>query len=918
MPDSTRPDWSRQLRARLAGLRMDPEREADVVEELSQHLDERHAELRRDGASDADAQRLALEELSGHDVLAQQMQALRQARRPEPVPAGAPDTSLLGDFWHDLKYAVRSLRKQPGFALVATLTLALGIGANAAIFSLVDATLLRPLPLPEPGRVMVALESTEAAPRGGVSPLNLRDWNARSRSFERIAGIVPNVGGMVMTGADGNAETVSRQWVTAGIFDVLGLKPVVGRTFTDEDDRTRSNAVVLNETFWRARYGADRGIVGREVRLDGEMYTILGVVPSAAELIGNSNLWALASIEGAPPAARAAHFLYALGRLKPGVSHEAATAELQAIAAALADAYPDTNAGRGVHTETLHQAIVRSDLRLTSLLFLGVVALVLLICCANVANLLLARATVRTRELAIRAALGASRGRVVRQLLTESLLLAAVGCALGLALGAAALAVAPALLPEGLLPSGVALAFDARVVAFCTAAALVVGVLFGLAPAWQATGVSPARVIGSESRTATGRGGRLRGLLVIGEVATAVVLLFGAGLLLRTLLALENVDRGYRADSVLTMMVDPIGDRYPTPADLLRFFENVEREVGSLPGVAHVAWATTLPLGASSFGDAFVQVDGAAAPEAGDRPTADYQIVSASYFAALDVPLVAGRAFDRRDGPEAVPVAIVSEAFVREHLLHGAPQAQLTGEQLAAAIGRRVSVKLSDRADAATTVREIVGVARQVKARPDEREDFVQLYVPLAQSPTDDIYLLVRPESGSADALVSGVRSRIARVDTEQLVSIRDVMTLEDVASTATARHRFRAVMVATFAGLALVLAMVGVFGILAYAVQQRTRDFGVRMALGASPKEVLRLVLRSAARLLLTGAAVGVALALLLGELLASVLFGVQPLDPITFAGVAALLALAAAGAMAGPAWRASRVDPVVALRGG
>jgi len=911
------PDWKPHLRTRLDALRMDPEREADVVEELSQHLDERHAELCRSGMDDAEAQRIALAELAGQPSLVEEMQPLRQARAPERIPAGSPPGSLLVDFWHDLRHALRTLRTQPAFAAVAILTLALGIGANAAIFALVDATLLRPLPLPDPDRVMVALEKTEAAPRSGVSPLDLIDWDQRNHTFEKIAGIIPNVGGMVMSGANGTAENVSRQWVTAGIFDVLGVKPILGRTFTEEDDREKRGSVVLNESFWRTRYNADPAIVGQTVRLDGDMFTVLGVVPQAAEVIGRSDIWALAPIIGAPARARSAYFLYAIGRLKPGVTREAAYADLDAVAAALAKEYPDTNTGRGVMVERLHDTLIGGDMRRTSLLFLGVVMLVLVICCANVANLLLARATVRTRELAIRAALGASRSRVVRQLMTESLVLAAIGCALGLAAGAALLRVAPAVVPQGLLPDGFALTFDLRVVAFCSIAALVTGVLFGLAPAWQATGVSPARVIGAATRSVTGRGGRLRAALVIGEVATAVVLLFGAGLLLRTLLAVESVDRGYRAGGVLTAMVDPIGDRYPNPGDLTRFYDEVEREVGSLPGVDKVAWATTLPLGASSFGDAYIQVEGAPATESKSLPTADYQIVSPAYFAALDVPLVAGRAFDATDAADAVPVAIVSEGFVRKHLIGEALTWPLPEDQLARVLGRRITVKLSTDPDAETAVREIVGVARQVKSRPDETEDFVQLYVPLAQSPTDDIFMLVRAESGDPQALVSGVRSRIARVDTEQLVSVRDFMTLEQVAWDATSRHRFRAVLVATFAGLALVLAMVGVFGILAYSVQQRTRDFGVRMALGAAPRDVLRLVLRSAARLLGVGAAIGIGLSLLIGQAIGSVLFGVQPLDPLTFVSVAALLAFAAIVAMAAPAWRASRVDPVVALRG-
>jgi putative ABC transport system permease protein len=511
---------------------------------------------------------------------------------------------------------------------------------------------------------------------------------------------------------------------------------------------------------------------------------------------------------------------------------------------------------------------------------------------------------VRARELAVRSALGASRRRLIRQLLTESLVLSAVGGALGLAVGAMILDVAPSIVPEGLLPGAVTLALDGRVVAFCAGAALLVGLLFGLAPAWHATEFSSARVITSESRTVTGRGGRVRGLLVVGEVATAVLLLFGAGLLLRTLLAVENVDRGYRADQVLTMIVDPIGSRYPTEAALLQFYDAVAQEALAVPGVHSVAWASTLPLGPSYAGRASFEVEGEPPVDWARRPMADYQIVSPSYFQTVDLPMVAGRAFDERDTHAGVPVCIVNEAFVRVHLQGRSP------------LGRRVSVPAGPTPEAPRALREIVGVARQVKGRPDETEDFVQMYVPLAQEPIGDIFMVVRAASGPAEALATSVRAAIARIDKEQLVGVRGVMTLEDVAWEATARHRFRAVMVATFAGLALVLAMVGVFGLLAYSVQQRVRDFGVRRALGATTGDVLRQVVGSGARMIATGAAIGLLLSALLGRLVASMLFGVEPLDPLTFGSVILVLALTAAVSTAGPAWRAARVDPAVALR--
>jgi putative ABC transport system permease protein len=805
----------------------------------------------------------------------------------------------------DATFALRQLRRSPVFTCIAAVTLALGIGANSAIFAFVDAILLRPLPFPEPERLVMISERTERSLRAGVSPLNLLDWNERSRTFEVIGGFRPNVGGMVMSGADGTAETVQRQWVTAGFFNALEVRPIAGRTFRPSDDARRVRAIVLSETFWRTRFGADSNVVGSDVRLDGDLWTVLGVVPDHAQLLRTS-IWALMPIRGLPPAARASHSLRAIGRLKSGATLEAARADMRALAEALARSFPKTNAGRGVTLEPMRDVVIGTELRRTSALFLGVVGFVLLICCANVANLLLTRATVRTRELALRSALGAGRGRVVRQLLTESLVLAFIGCALGAATAAAILNVAPLVIPPGLLPSTLALTFDVRVIAFCAGAALLAGLLFGLAPAWHGTGIASSQALVSDGRTTTGRGGALRSMLVAGEVATAVILLFGAGLLLRTLLAVDNVDRGYRAESVLTMILDPMDRRYPDDESELRFYAAVEEEVATLPGVRRAAWATTLPLGRSYQGRMSFDIAGDPPVPESQRPSADYQIVSPSYFATVDLPIVAGRSFEDRDAPGAVPVCIVNEAFVRLYLQGRSP------------LGTRVVLPPSPERSpkARPTVREIVGVARQVKARPTETEDLVQIYVPLAQDTPGDIFLLVRPASGRAEDLARPVRAAIARVDREQLVGVRDVMTLEDVAFEATARHRFRAVLVVTFAGLALLLAMVGVFGILAYSVQQRVRDFGVRRALGASTSDVLRLVIGSAVRVVAAGVAVGLTLSALLGRLLVTMLFGVQPLDPLTFASVTIVLALTATLSIAGPAWRATRIDPAVALR--
>ena len=887
----------RSLRSWLWRVPLDQE----VDEELALHIELRTRELVERGLDPRRARDIVLSRIGDLGHLKRTCVDLGRKREREMRL-----TRFIEECRDDIRFAIRQLMAAPGFTVVAVLTLALGIGVNSAIFALVDAALLRPLPLPQPDRLVMVWESSDAAPRTRVSPHNMVDWSARSRTFERLGGYIPNVGGMVMAGADGTAETVPRQWVTSGIFEALGVQPIVGRTFrpSDDEEGTKSRFVVLNERFWRTRFGGDPSVVGREIRLDGMPFTVVGVVPQPAQLVGDASIWASIPLR-ANPNGRAPRVLQVVGRMKPGVTLEAANTDLDTIAHGLAREFPQFNQGRTVQLQPLQQALIGSEVRVTSLFFLGVVGFVLLICCANVANLLLARATARTRELAIRLALGAGRMRVVRQLLTESLVLAALGGALGVGVGALILNVAPALIPPGLLPQAVTLTFDLRIVGFCATTALLVGVLFGLAPTWQATAISTVQVIASESRSTTTRlGGRLRGLLVVGEIATAVVLLFGAGLLLRTLLAVDHVDRGYRADGALTMLIDPLGDRYPNPQSLLQFFDSVEQEVKGVPGVRNVAWASTLPLGDSQFGQAAFEIVGDPPLDESKRPQADYQIVSPSYFQTLEIPIAAGRSFDDRDTLNNTQVCIVNEAFVRRHL------------QGRSAIGARVTFRPQDTGQGTTIVREIVGVAKQVKGRPDETEDFVQLYVPLTQRPVDDIYMLVRPSSGPAEALTASVRAAVGRVDKEQLVSVRDIATLDNIAANATSRHRFRAVMVMTFAGLALLLAMVGVFGVLAYSVQQRVREFGVRIALGATTRSVLGLVLGSAARLIALGAVIGLTAAALLAGTISRFLFGVQPLDPMTFAAVGIVLTLTAVIAAVAPALRAARVDPAEAFR--
>ena len=869
----------------------------EVDDELEFHVEMRTRDLMAAGMSPAEARQAALARLG--DVGHLRRTCIDLGRKRDRYMTLI---QWLDELRHDVRFAFRQMLATPAFTFVATLTLALGIGANSAIFALVDATLLRPLPFRDPDRVVVLRERTQTGAFSGVSPLNLTDWTAGSPSLAGTAGYINGVGGMVMRGVDGAAETVPRQWVSSGFFEVLGVPPLVGRMFQPSDDWAENEAVVLTEAYWRTRFNADPSIVGRDLTLDGEPYRVIGVAPAWFRWTEQNSIWALVRIRPQPEL-RTAYFMRGLGRLAQGATLEGTRAEVSAVAAELARTLPE-NRGRGVEVTPVREVVVGSDLKVTSMLFLGVVGFVLLICCANVANLLLARATARGRELAIRSALGAGRGRVVRQLLTESLVLAAVGGIMGAGIGAAILDVAPALIPAGVLPASVAVAFDARVVMFCAAAAVLVGVLFGLAPAWQASDLTSAQAIASDTRTSTGRGGRLRSVLVAAEVATAVLLLVGAGLLLRTLLAVQNVDRGYGADEILTMVVDPLGSRYPTDESLQQFYDEVAREVAAAPGVRSVAWASTLPLGPSYSGQRAFTIVGDAPLDGNERPQADHQVVSHSYFSALDLPVVDGRAFSDRDTRQSPLVCIVNEAFVRTHLRARNP------------IGLQLALTPANAPLQKPVVREIVGVARQVKGRPDEAEDLVQVYVPMTQSGLDDTFLLVRPAVSGAAALAPVVRAAIGRIDTAQLVSVGPAMTLDDVARDATSTHRFRATLVVAFAGLALVLAMVGVFGILAYSVQQRMRDFAVRRAMGATTEDVLKLVAGSAARVVAAGAALGIGLSVALTRVLTSVLFGVEPLDPATFGAVAVVLVLTASAAIAGPAWRAARIDPAVALR--
>jgi putative ABC transport system permease protein len=873
-----------------------------VEEEIAFHLEMRTRELIAQGMNPVTARATALARAGDLALLKRSCIELGRKRDRDMRLA-----RRLEEVRDDVRFAIRQLKASPGFTAVAALTLALGIGANGAIFALADAALLRPLPFAEPERLALLLERTPATREGVVAPFEFVAWSEASQTFDVMAAVMAGTSDRAMAGPDGSAELVPGHAVTVRFFDVLGVTPILGRTFAARDDHPIPDAVLISEALWRERFAGDPRIVGRQIRLDDRPATVIGVVPANAQLLGATQIWTLIDSAQLQGPRGTGHYLRVIGRLTSGATLEAARADMARVAETLAVERPETNRDTGVSVEPLHQALTGQDLRWTSILLLGVVGFVLLMCCASVANLLLARAATRARELAVRAALGASRLRIVRQVLTESGVLAAIGGAAGAAIAAAIVKAAPALLPPELLPVTITLVFDAHVMAFCGATTLIAALALGTVPAWQATGLSLARGFAAGSRTATGQGTRLRGAVVAGEVAATVILLVGAGLLLRTLAALGDGDPGFRARDVLTARIGvPFPTRpgvgpYATPDALREFYGAIEQEVARAPGVRSVGWGQTPPWIGAWYIQSFEIVGDPPRPET-DRGRTTYQIVSPGYFRTLDIPLVAGRTLTDLDSRDSAAVCVVNEAFVRQYLGGRDP------------LGMRVRMRDMGTFGGPPPVREIVGVVADVSEGAAEPDGRPQAYVPLAQAPWYGGTLYVRPSEGSAAALAPAVRVAVARVDKNRPVS--HVQTLAEIGGDATSRWRFRAVLTASFAGLALVLAMVGIFGVLAYSVEQRTRELGVRIALGASPGSVLRLVFGSAARVILIGGAIGLAAAAALSRTISTFLFGVEPLDPPTYLSVGMLLTVTAAIAAAAPAWRATRIDPVEAFR--
>ncbi len=800
--------------------------------------------------------------------------------------------------WRDLRYAARSLRRAPGFTAVVVIVLAVGIGANSAMFSLVDAALVRPLPFAQSDRLAMLWERSPRFPHNRVSPLNFLDWSEQQRAFTSIAGIAG--GGRTLTEQGGEAERIPGQAVTWQFFDVLGIHPIAGVTFTADDTANRRTIVVISERLWKNRFGGDPGVVGRVITLDDQPYTIVGVVPASFQILFPADMWTLFSVRRSPEQRRQ-HYMQVVGRLKPGVTLEQARADMAAVADRIAAIAPDTNEGWGITIEPLRDAIVGPELRATSLMLAGVVTFVLLMACANVANLLLARGLGRSREIAVRAALGGSRTIIVQQMMAESLLLASMGGAWGLGLAWATVRIATTIVPRGTLPPAIVLSFDWRVAAVAALLTVVTALLFGIAPAWQASAVPLAEMTSAGGRGSTRTAGGLRAALVVAEVAAAVLLMAGAGLLVRTLIALNGIDPGFHAGGVLTLQVGLPLNRYGSVEKLLAFYQSAERELSAIPGVTSAAFGGSLPLDGWDIGQGFT-IAGDPPVEPSRMASAHYQIVSASYFKTLGIDVMRGRAFDGHDTVQGKPVCVVNEEFVRRYLEGREPIGMVVGVQNMAMSGNSEAVP-----------REIVGVIRQVAEQAGEKERAIEIYVPITQNPWFSASLSVQT-AGEPLAYLPAVKAAIARIDKDQ--PLTRVRTLEEVAAEATSQPRFRAELVGVFALLALVLAAVGIFGVLAYSVGQRAREFGIRLALGAQARDVLRLVLAVTMKMTGAGVAIGLVAAALLTRLLGSLLYAVQPTDPATFLATAAVLAVSALLACALPAWRATRVDPAVTLR--
>ncbi len=804
----------------------------------------------------------------------------------------------------DVRYGVRMLLKSPGFTIIAVVALALGIGANTAIFSLVSAVLVRPLNYHEPDRLMMVWETDSPGSLAGdtIAPANYADWKAQNQVFADMAAIEWR--NFNLTG-DGEPERIPAFGVSANFFPLLGANPALGRTFQTEEDQPGANKVaVISHGLWQSRYGGEHSIIGRNILLNGERHTVVGVMPRDFQFqVASINLWVPIALTAEQLADRDLHYLNVVARLKPGVTVAQANADIQAITHRIAAAYPDEAEGLSAAVVPLHEQLA-GNMRHPLLMLLVAVGFVLLIACANVAGMLLARAAARRREIAVRSALGASRWRIVRQLLTESVLLGGLGGSLGLLLSLWAFAFLQQLIPAGMSASAT-LELDARVLGFTSVISLLAAVIFGLAPALQASRADLNLALKQGGGRAGFGGGRvwLRSAFVVAQIALALVLTVGAGLLIQTLSQLLGQYAELRPESVLTVRTQLIGDKYREHEQRVAFYDGVLARVEHLTGVVAAGYTTAVPLtGMSANG---LTLEGRQA-EPNVNWNAIHRQVSPDYFRAMGVALRQGRAFNAGDDERAMPVAAINETMARQFWPGESP------------VGQRFKVGSPDSPEPWLT---IVGVVADVRQMGADAPVKAEMYVPYWQFPRGSrVYSLFTPRdlvirtTASPTSLVPAVREAVRDVDPYQPLS--NIRTMSEVLDRVTAQRRVGMILLTAFAALALLLAALGIYGVLSFFVVQHTREIGIRMALGAQRGNVLRLVVGQGMLLTFVGIAIGLAGAFALTRVMASLLYGVSATDPLTFVGVPMLLATVALIACYIPARRATKVDPMIALR--
>src|SRR5712692_972052 len=834
--------------------------------------------------------------------------------------------TIMQSFLQDLRFGLRMLARNPVFTLIAVVTLALGIGANTAIFSVVDAVLLRPLPYPDANR-LVFLWSTmngQGVPQSGSALPDYRGWRDQNRVFDGLAGFY--YGDFNLSSNGSAPERIQGAYITANFFQVLKISPELGRLFASEEEEFGKHRVVLlSHGLWQRCFAGERDLVGREIKLAGESFTVAGVMPKGLPFFDNLpevELWT--PIAFAPDdnmATRNNHFINLVGRLKPGVTPEQAQADVSTIARGMEEQAP-ANKGLGALVVPMHEQIT-GDSRKALLVLLGAVAFVLLVACVNVANLLLARALAREKELAIRASLGASRARIVRQVIIECLPLGLIGGLLGALLAVWGIDLLSSLLPAS-LPRGNAVNVSGRVLIFTFALALLTILIFGLLPALQAARSDVRESLNEGGRSGMGsrKQGRLRRLLVIAEVALALVLLVGSGLMVRSFIKLRQVDVGFTAHNVLTMRVPLPDAKYPIPQTItdprdpagLAFSEKLLARVEALPGVQSATAATILPLGAGDGWGKFLSIEGRAAPASIDQvPLVRFVLVSQDYFRTFGVFLRNDPSFTAQDKSNSQPVAIINETLARRFF----PNEDPVGKTIWMGPPEHLLPPEAQTPENRSPRRTIVGVVSDVKGGSLNQPTTSQVYAPLSQYRREgwnNGLMLAVQTSTPPETLTSAIREQVRALDADQ--PITSVRTMDELLNRTWSAAKFSLLLFGLFAGVALVLAAIGIYGVMATAVTQRTHEFGLRMALGAQKRDVLRLVIGQGMMLVLIGVAAGLASALALTRLMSTLLFGVSPTDPMTLAVITVLLAVVALLACYLPARRATKVDPMVALR--